>query len=109
MIGPSGAGKSTMALSYVHAALGRGEPILMLGFGETMQTLRFFGAEGRIRRAVSVPKRRTGGHEDTIREFGIDSEGLRVGSALNDFRGVLTGIPVFEGEPGFAPEGSNER
>ena len=59
--------------------------------------LRFFGAEGRIRRAVSVLKKRTGGHEDTIRELGIDCEGLCVGSALNHFRGVLTGVPVFEG------------
>jgi circadian clock protein KaiC len=71
--------------------------------------LRFFGAEGRIRRAVSVLKKRTGGHEDTIRELGIDCEGLCVGSALNHFRGVLTGVPGLRREPGFAPEGSNER
>jgi circadian clock protein KaiC len=51
-----------------------------------------------VRRALSVLKKRTGPHEDTIREFRIDSQGLRVGAVLKDFRGVLTGVPTFEGK-----------
>jgi circadian clock protein KaiC len=214
VIGPSGAGKSSLALSYVHSALRRGERVLMISFDETKRTLlqraagigmpldphmesgllhieqidpanvspgelsgrvqdaverenarvvvidsltgylnampneqftvlqihemltylnqqgvvtimilaqhgmvgqmvspvdltylsdcvvllRFFEANGRIRRALSVLKKRTGSHEDTIRELGIDSKGLRVGEVLKDFRGVLTGVPTFEGE-----------
>ena len=42
---------------------------------DTVVLLRFFEAEGRIRRAISVLKKRTGGHEATIREFRIDGEG----------------------------------
>jgi len=61
---------------------------------------RFFEAQGRIRKAISVIKNRSGKHEDTIRELHIDSQGLRVGEALADFRGVLTGAPEFVGDSG---------
>ncbi|HEX3407249.1 MAG TPA: circadian clock protein KaiC, partial [Caulobacteraceae bacterium] len=60
--------------------------------------LRFFEAKGRIRRALSVMKKRTGGHETSIREFLIDGEGLRVGPVLSEFQGVLTGVPTFSGQ-----------
>jgi len=58
---------------------------------------RFFEAQGRIRKAISVIKNRSGKHEDTIRELFIDSKGLRVGAPLSNFRGVLTGTPEFTG------------
>src|SRR3954452_7258657 len=64
---------------------------------DTVLLLRFFEAGGQIRRAVSVIKKRTGSHEDTIREFRIDSRGVRVGDRLVEFRGVLTGVPTYEG------------
>ncbi|WP_408642021.1 ATPase domain-containing protein [Sphingomonas radiodurans] len=60
--------------------------------------LRFFEAEGRIRKAISVLKNRAGPHEDAIREFRIDAEGLRVGEPLVAFRGVLTGTPEYTGD-----------
>jgi len=59
--------------------------------------LRFFEAEGRIRKALSVVKNRSGAHEDTIRELRIDAQGLRVGAPLSDFRGVLKGTPEYLG------------
>jgi circadian clock protein KaiC len=53
---------------------------------------------GRVRRAVSVIKKRSGPHEDTIREFRIDSTtGITVGPALHEFQGVLRGVPTFVG------------
>ncbi|RAO76161.1 ATPase domain-containing protein [Dyella jiangningensis] len=61
---------------------------------------RFFESQGRIRKAISVIKNRSGKHEDTIRELFIDSKGLRVGEPLADFRGVLTGTPEFLGNEG---------
>ncbi len=67
---------------------------------DTVMLLRFFEAEGHIRRAISVVKKRTGGHESSIREFKIDATGIRVGQALHDFRGVLTGVPTFTGSSG---------
>jgi circadian clock protein KaiC len=55
--------------------------------------LRYFEDMGRVRKAVSVVKKRTGRHEDTIRELTIDGKGVHVGPPLADFRGVLSGIP----------------
>jgi circadian clock protein KaiC len=60
--------------------------------------LRFFESGGRLRRAISVVKKRVGPHEDTIREFGISGRGVTVGEPLSDFRGILTGVPIFEGK-----------
>ena len=59
--------------------------------------LRYFEANGQIRRALSVIKKRTGGHEASIREFRIDAQGVRVGDPLADFQGVLTGVPTYVG------------
>lgn len=59
--------------------------------------LRFFEAEGRIRKAISVLKNRGGVHEDTIRELRIDGKGIRVGEPLVGFKGVLTGTPEYTG------------
>jgi circadian clock protein KaiC len=64
---------------------------------DTVVLFRYFEAEGRIRKALSVIKNRGGKHEETIREVRIDSRGLRVGEPLTNFRGVLTGTPEFVG------------
>ena len=64
---------------------------------DTVVLLRFFEAGGRVKKAISVVKKRSGAHEDTIREMRIDAGGIHVGDALTNFRGVLTGTPVFEG------------
>jgi circadian clock protein KaiC len=62
--------------------------------------LRFFEARGEIRQALSVVKKRGGGHQRTIREFGLEDGAIKVGETLRSFRGVLTGIPVYEGPDG---------
>lgn len=67
---------------------------------DTIILFRFFEAAGRIRKAISVIKNRSGAHEDTIRELRIDALGLRLGDPLERFRGVLTGTPEFEGDEG---------
>ena len=60
--------------------------------------LRYFETRGEIRQALSVMKKRGSRHERTIREFGFDNGRIYVGSALREFRGVLTGVPVYEGD-----------
>jgi circadian clock protein KaiC len=72
-------------------------PVDMTYLSDAVLLLRFFEAEGEIRRAISVIKKRTGSHESSIREMRIDSGGVRVGEKLDGFRGVLTGTPVYEG------------
>ena len=61
--------------------------------------LRYFELRGEVRQAISVVKKRGGQHERTIRELRLGPVGINVGKALREFRGVLTGVPVFEGEP----------
>jgi circadian clock protein KaiC len=59
---------------------------------------RFFEAKGRVRRAISVVKKRSGYHEPTIRELTVGDTGLKVGEPLEEFQGVLTGVPTFVGK-----------
>ena len=59
--------------------------------------MRYFEAFGEVRQAISVVKKRGGRHERTIREFRLDPEGIVVGEPLDQFRGVLTGVPEFLG------------
>lgn len=91
-------GVVTILILAQHGMVGpMATPIDMTYVSDTVLLLRFFEAVGRIRRAVSVMKKRTGAHEDTIRELRIDARGLRVGKPLDDFRGVLTGVPTYRG------------
>ena len=60
---------------------------------DTVVLLRYFEVEGAIRQAISVLKKRVGGHERTLRELRFESSGIRIGEPLADFHGVLTGIP----------------
>lgn len=61
--------------------------------------LRYFETQGEVRQAISVLKKRTGGHERTIRPFEITPNGLVIGEPLRHFRGVLTGVPHDRGDP----------
>jgi circadian clock protein KaiC len=55
--------------------------------------LRYFEARGEVRRAISVLKKRTGRHENTLREFGINGRGLDIGETLDNYHGILRGVP----------------
>ena len=95
----------------------RGVATLLLGahqglIGQAMQTpidasyladavilMRYFEAKGEVRQAISVVTKRGGDHERTIREFSLQG-GIHLGPALRQFRGVLTGVPVQEGDAG---------
>lgn len=65
---------------------------------DTVVQLRYFEAYGEVRQAISVIKTRTARHERTIREYRIETDGLRLGEPLAAFQGVLTGVPTFSGE-----------
>jgi circadian clock protein KaiC len=57
--------------------------------------LRYFEAEGEVRQAISVFKKRGSAHERTIRGFGIGPGGISVGPTLKGFHGILTGVPTY--------------
>lgn len=73
-------------------------PIDLTYLSDSVLLLRYFEADGEIRRAISVVKKRTGAHETAIREFRIGPEGFTVGRRLEGFRGILTGTPLYKGE-----------
>lgn len=73
-------------------------PVDLTYLADTVILTRFFEARGSIRKAISVIKKRTGHHESTIREFTLGKNGLQVGESLEDFDGVLTGVPRYHGK-----------
>jgi circadian clock protein KaiC len=68
-------------------------PVDVTYLADTVILLRYFEAAGRVRRAISVIKKRTSAHEDTIREYTIHSRGITLGQPLTGFQGVLRGVP----------------
>lgn len=73
-------------------------PIDLTYLADSVILLRYFEAIGRVRRAISVVKKRTGPHEDTIREYQIGSRGVSLGEPLTGFQGILRGVPELIGE-----------
>jgi circadian clock protein KaiC len=72
-------------------------PVDVTYLADSVILLRYFEAGARVRRAVSVIKKRAGAHEDTIREFQITNHGLVLGGPLEGFHGVLRGVPTYIG------------
>jgi circadian clock protein KaiC len=93
-------GVSTFLLMAQHGLLGPAmvSPIDVSYLADTVVMLRYFEAGGAIRKAISVVKKRSGMHEETIREYRMGPpDGLSVGKPLTEFRGVLTGVPSYVG------------
>ena len=67
--------------------------------------LRYYEAEGEIHKAISVLKKRSGAHETAIRDFALNSEGIRVGPPLRQFRGILSGVPIVNSDSNSSSNG----
>ncbi len=82
-----------------HGMLGTMQtPVDVSFLADTVILLRFFEAAGAVRQAISVVKKRRGSHEHTLREMSIGPTGARIGEVLNNFQGVLTGVPRYFGQ-----------
>lgn len=91
-------GVLTFLILAQHGLVGQmHSPVDLTYLSDAVLLLRFFEAFGELRRAMSVIKKRTGGHEKSIREYRIDAQGIRVGEPLAQFSGVMTGVPSFNG------------
>ncbi|WP_153952346.1 ATPase domain-containing protein [Halosegnis longus] len=55
--------------------------------------LRYVEMDGEIRKVVGVLKKRFSDFEQSLRELRIDTDGVTLGGALTDRRGILTGVP----------------
>lgn len=91
-------GASTFLTVAQHGMVGdMKQPVDITYLADTVILLRYFEAFGRVRRAISVIKKRSGGHEDAIRELSISDKGLNVSEPLQQFQGVLRGVPDYVG------------
>ena len=76
-------------------------PVEITYLADSVVLMRYFEADGEIKKAISILKKRVGKHETTIREIrAISRKGIEVGEVLRDFQGVLSGTPVFRGGNG---------
>jgi circadian clock protein KaiC len=70
-------------------------PVDVTYLADIVILLRYFEALGEVRRAISIIKKRTGAHESKIREFHISNDGLKIGKPLDEFQGILRGVPAY--------------
>ncbi|HWO25990.1 MAG TPA: ATPase domain-containing protein [Kofleriaceae bacterium] len=91
-------GVTTVMTLAQHGISGGSGPAEVSYIADCVLLVRYFEVGGRVRKAISVIKKRTGVHEDTIRELTVDSRGVTIGDPLVDFRGVLTTAPEFHGD-----------
>ena len=100
-------GATTLLTVAQHGLVGdMRSPVDLTYIADTVILLRFFEALGRVRRAISVVKKRAGSHEDTIREFRIGDRGLVLGEPLTNMHGVFRGTPVIIEPVGSAAAGA---
>jgi circadian clock protein KaiC len=61
---------------------------------DTVVMLRYFEHQGNVKKAISALKKRTGSHEEAIREIWFDEKGIHLSEPLMRLRGILTGVPI---------------
>jgi len=90
-------GVITISVVAQHGLVGSGmqSPIDVSYLADNVIVLRFFEAQGAVRQAISVLKKRSGPHEKTIRELRLQARGISIGEPLDDLHGILTGVPQF--------------
>jgi circadian clock protein KaiC len=91
-------GVASILVMAQHGLLGdMHSPADLTYLADTVVLLRYFEFQGTIKKSISVVKKRSGGHENSIREFSVQENRLVVGKPLRDFQGILRGIPNFLG------------
>lgn len=93
-------GVTTLLVVAQHGLIGTMEtPVDASYLADAVMLLRFFEAEGQVRQAISVLKKRSGEHERTIRELELSPGNIHIGEPLAAFHGILTGVPTYVGKP----------
>lgn len=68
-------------------------PLDLSYIADSVVLFRYYESSGSVKQAISVMKKRSGPHERTIRELSFGHRGVQVGPPLENFEGVLTGVP----------------
>ncbi|WIH03401.1 AAA family ATPase [Xanthomonas translucens pv. graminis] len=91
-------GVLTILVLAQHGLMGPMETPLDLSYlSDSVLMLRYFEVDGTVRRALSVVKKRSGSHENTIREFQLSRNGIDVGPPIKGFSGIFSGTPRYSG------------
>jgi circadian clock protein KaiC len=88
-------GVCTLMVVAQHGVIGTNmmTPVDTSYLADSVVLFRFFEHAGKVKRAISVVKKRSGFHENTIREFRTGPKGISLSTSLMGFQGVLSGSP----------------
>jgi circadian clock protein KaiC len=91
-------GVCTFIVVVQQGMLGNQAPTIDISYlADSVILLRNFETHGALHKAISVVKRRSGAHENTIRQLSLGPAGIVLGEPLREFQGVLTGVPSYLG------------
>jgi circadian clock protein KaiC len=92
-------GVLTLVVAAQHGFVGEAldEPFKLSYLADSVIVMRYFEAFGRMRKAMAMIKRRTGPHEQLIRELHLGPDGLSLGDPLTEFQGILSGELYYTG------------
>jgi circadian clock protein KaiC len=98
-------GVATILVFAQHGLVGHMQSNVDVSYlADAVILLRYFEATGRIHKAISVVKKRSGPHETAIRSMTMGKGGLKIGPPLDNYRGVMSGIPTYDGTVGASRE-----
>jgi circadian clock protein KaiC len=89
-------GVTTIMVVAQHGLVGSNiqTPVDTSYLADSVVLFRYFETDGKVKKAISVVKKRSGRHEENIRELIFGPDGIAVSAPLAGLRGVLTGVPV---------------
>ena len=89
-------GVTTILVVAQHGLMGTNmqSPVDTSYLADSVVLFRYFEYAGKVKKAISVVKKRSGAHEESIRELRFDKMGIHLGEPMTQFRGILTGVPV---------------
>jgi len=89
-------GVATFLVAAQSGAIGMNlrTPIDASYLADAVVMLRMFEHGGKVKKSIAVMKKRSGRHEESIRQLWFDDKGVHLGEPLTQLRGVLGGIPV---------------
>jgi circadian clock protein KaiC len=91
-------GVTTILILGQHGLLGEVRTNIDLSYlSDAIVSFHFFGAESEIRTALAVVKSRTAEHQRSVREFKLGQNGVQVGKPLEEFDGLIPGLPHYRG------------
>jgi circadian clock protein KaiC len=89
-------GVATIMVVAQHGMFGSNmhSPVDTSYLADSVVLFRYFEYGGKVKKAISVIKKRSGAHEESIRELIFNADGIQLSAPLENFHGILTGVPT---------------